>query len=134
MMDYINDLYDLCDTISKEISDANRKIKNAGGKMSAGDLETIDKMTHTLKSLKTGIAMAEAEDGRSSNRGYDGNFMHSDGYGYGRGRSARRDSMGRYSSASHGLVDELRGMMDDAPNDQIRGEIQRLVDKLERMA
>lgn len=133
-MDYINDLYDLCDTISKEIADANRKIRNAGGKMSAGDLETIDKMTHTLKSLKTVIAMAEAEDGKYSNRGSEGTYRHNDGYNYGRGRNARRDGMGRYSSASHELVDELRGMVDDAPNDQIRGEIQRLVDKLERMS
>jgi len=129
-MDYINDLHELCETISKEIGDANDKIRNAGGKLTAGDVDYIDKLTHTLKSVKATIAMMEDEDGYS-NATYPMNGS------YARGRmNARRDSMGRYSgtySRDSGLADELRGMMDDAPNDAIKRDIQRLVDKIEQM-
>ena len=143
-MDYINDLHELCETISKEIGDANDKIRNAGGKLTAGDVDYIDKLTHTLKSVKATIAMMEDEDGYS-NATYpmNGSYARRGGYSgtnrgsYARGRmNARRDSMGRYSgtySRDSGLADELRGMMDDAPNDAIKRDIQRLVDKIEQM-
>ena len=39
--------------------------------------------------------------------------------------------MGRYSS-DDGLVEELRGLMQDAPNDQIKREMQMLVDRIEQ--
>ena len=64
-MHNVEELHELCDTISHEIEDANEKIRQAGGKMSAGDVDYIDKLTHTLKSLKTTIAMIEAEGGES---------------------------------------------------------------------
>lgn len=50
------------------------------GQMSMGDLEAIDKLTHSLKSLITTMAMEEG--GYSYNSGYSG--------------ARRRDSMGRY--------------------------------------
>ena len=58
------------------------------GKLTTSSLEIGDKTAHFLKSIKTINAMDEAE-------GYS-----YDGYSYarGRGRNARRDSMGRYSS------------------------------------
>ena len=57
----LDTLYDLCETVSKELESANEKINGAGGELSAGDLEYLDKLTHTMKSLKTTIAMIEAE-------------------------------------------------------------------------
>lgn len=53
-------------------------------------LETIDKLTHAVKSIDTIMAMEEA--------GYS-----NDGYSYARGRrgNVRRDSMGRYSSRGY---------------------------------
>lgn len=151
-MDYINDLHELCETISKEIGEANEKIRNAGGKLTAGDVDYIDKLTHTLKSVKATIAMMEAEDGEYSNRAYPdgmggsyrggrgtsyrGSYM-GNGSSYARGRmNARRDSMGRYSgngySRDDGMVEELRELMQDAPNETIKRDIQRLVDKIEQ--
>ena len=124
-MDYINDLHELCETISKEIGEANDKIRNAGGKLSAGDVDYIDKLTHTLKSIKAVIAMMEDEDG------YSGNYPM---YMRNRSYAPRHDSMGRYSgrgySRSGDLAEQLHGLMQDAPNDQIRREIQRLADKV----
>ena len=87
-------LYDLCDTITKELDEINDKIQRGGG-MSAGDLETVDKLSHALKSIKTTIAMIEADES-----GYSGTYpvmryYYNDGTSYRRG--AKRDSMGRYS-------------------------------------
>ena len=142
-MDILNELYDLCDVISKEIAEANEKIRQAGGKLTGSDLEYVDKLTHILKSIKTTVAMIEAEDGYNSydNGSYDNyndSYHGGSSYARGRGRNARRDSMGRYSSARgysrHGdIADELRKIMHDAPNDQIKKDIQRLVDKVDQM-
>lgn len=61
--------------------------------LNGSSLEMLDKLTHTLKSIKTINAMDEyAED--------DGYMQDSMSYARGRGRNARRDSMGRYSSES----------------------------------
>lgn len=145
-MDYINELHELCETISREIADANEKIRNAGGKLTAGDADYIDKLTHSLKSIKATIAMME-DEGEYSGRSYaDGQGGSYRGYSrengrmgrsYARGRmNAPRDSMGRYSgrySRDNGMVDELRELMEDAPNEAIKRDIQRLVEKMEQM-
>lgn len=151
-MDYMNDLHELCETISHEIAEANEKIRAAGGKLSGGDYDTIDKLTHSLKSIKGVMQMMEDEDGYSGRMPDDmgGSYrMYSrDGgsyrgsyrggsYARGRGRNARRDSMGRYSSnggysRDGDLVDQLNALMQDAPNETIKREMQRLAEKIEQ--
>lgn len=71
MEEKLKTLYELCETISRELEDSNEKIRKAGGKLSPGDIEYLDKLTHSLKSIKTTIAMMEAEEeeGGYSNRG-----------------------------------------------------------------
>lgn len=147
-MDYMNELHELCETISHEIADANEKIRAAGGKLSGGDYETIDKLTHSLKSIKGVMQMMEDEDGYSgrmpddmggSYRMYSRNGgSYRGSYARGRGRNARRDSMGRYSnnggySGDGDLVEQLNALMQDAPNETIKREMQRLVAKVEQM-
>lgn len=148
-MDYINDLHELCDMIMQETSEAKDKIRQAGGKLTGADAEYLDKLTHTLKSLKTTIMIMEDEDGYSSDGGdYTGgsygngggsyrNYPNGGSYARGRGSYAKRDSRGRYSSngySRHGdMAEELRRLMNEAPNDQIRMDIQRLADKVEQM-
>lgn len=148
-MDYMKDLHELCETISREIADANEKVRAAGGKMSAGDVDYIDKLTHTLKSIKATIAMMDDEEGEYSSRAYPGGMGGSyrysrmggsyrgGSYARGRGGNARRDNMGRYSSNGYsrddGMADELREMMEDAPNETIKRDIQRIVEKIEQM-
>ena len=143
-MENTKDLYELCDTVSRAISQANEKIRGAGGKLTTGDADYMDKLAHILKSVKAVIKMeeeADMDDGYSE-RGYSRDPMRGysrrgyDDGAYSRGRmNARRDSMGRYSRgySNHGdMVDELRELMQDAPNDQVRQEMQRLVQKLEQ--
>lgn len=137
-MDYINDLHEMCETLSRELGEANDKVRQGGGKLSGSDLDYIDKLTHAIKSIKTTIAMMEADDGASGTyphwRGSYDTGMDSS---YARGRSyARRDSMGRYSgrySRDEDMVAELRSLMNQAPDDRTRQEFQRFIDKIERM-
>lgn len=114
-MNYTKDLYDLCEIISKEIKDATRKVTEAG-KLSAGDYDVLDKLTHTLKSIKTTIAMIEAEDGYS--RGYPRN-SYDDG------------SVRRYypRERDDGMKERLRDLMNEAP-ESLKGDFRRLMEKM----
>lgn len=143
-MKHMEDLYELCDIISDEVSEATSKIHQAGG-MTAGDVDYIDKLTHTLKSLKTTIAMLESEDGGwSYDDGMNGGSYARGGRGSsyargdnrGRGSNARRDSMGRYSSRGYSRADSVKEMlreaMNEAANDREREAIRKALDEMER--
>lgn len=73
--------------------------------------------------------------------------MASDGRSYarGRGRNARRDSMGRYSSTDgrgysmnegysyhDGTIEELKEIMEEAPS-EVRSDINKVIRKMESM-
>lgn len=136
-------LYDLCETLSEELDEANEKIRKAGGKLSAGDLDYIDKLTHSLKSVKTTIAMIEAEENGYSGRYWDGRYyrdgapdmngtMNRDGgssYARGRGSRARRDSMGRYSraDAKEDFIEEVEELIEKAPDEHTRKKFERFL-------
>lgn len=82
-------LYELRDMLMDELEECTDK-----GELSAGSLEIVDKLTHSIKSIDTILAMEEAGySNEYSNRGYSN--------ARGRGRNARRDSMGRYSRESY---------------------------------
>lgn len=161
-MDYLKEMHELCETVSKAMVTANEKIRAAGGKLSTSDLDYVDKLTHTLKSIETTIAMKEAEmddgysergsyrDGgsyRSYNRGmrgysrdgdsYDDGSYDSRSYARGRGRYANRDSMGRYSNDGYSrdgdMMEDLHELMDKAPDDRTRQEFKNFIDKMKQM-
>ena len=103
-MHYMHDLKDL---LCAELEDYAEKGKKSG-KMSMGDLESIHKLTDTVKNImKIDVLKEEAgysEDGTYMGEGriygtsYDDGMHREGGYSYARGRRyARRDSMGRYS-------------------------------------
>lgn len=133
-MDIMKDLESLCEVLSDKIAEKTRKIKNNG--MNDGDLETIDKLTHSLASVKKIMAFAEDEEGYSGYYPMGGSYRESYRGSYRGGSYARkRDSMGRYSGergySRNDLADKMRELMMDAPDDRTRQEIQRMVDKLE---
>lgn len=86
---------------------------------------------------------------RESREGRDGSSYERDGSSYDdRGRSyAERDARGRYSTgrgysryvrddysmATDEIVMDLRNLMDQAPDDRMRQQIQRIVTKAEKM-
>lgn len=90
--------------------------------------------------------MSYQRGGRGGNRGgnmggssYDDGMSYARGDGKGRGRNARRDSMGRYSSErgysrdGQEMADQLRDLMEDAPDESVRRDIERLLRKVEQM-
>lgn len=146
-------LYELKDKLMNELEDYADN-----GKFSKDDVEAIkytasaiDHICNIVEDEEYSGAMGGMYDGGSyegSYRGgsYEGGSYARGGnrgrggrsYARGRGRNARRDSIGRYSSegysrASDGIVMELRDLMDDAPDDRIRQEIQSLIHKVEKM-
>lgn len=102
-MEYIEKIKKL---LCKELDEYAMKTKITGS-----DLEMIWKLTDTVKNLDK-IEMLEEESGYSEARGgrgrgrgrssYEGGMSYDDEMMYserrGRGRNAKRDSMGRYSS------------------------------------
>lgn len=113
--------------------------------MSAGDLETIHKLTDTIKNIDK-IAMLEDGDGYSR----DGDWEMEGRGSYERGASYRgrkRDSMGRYSrdgrygpttrmysraKAKDQLMDQISDLMDNA-SDQERTILRRAMEQLEKV-
>ena len=67
---------ELRDMLCEELDKLTKK-----GELSAGSLDVIDKLTHSIKSIDTIMAMEDA------------GYSNESGYSYAR----RRDSMGRYS-------------------------------------
>jgi len=135
------DLEELCETVGQKITEANDKIRMSNGDLTGGDIDYVDKLTHTLKSIKTTMAMMDSEGyshdgymGGNSGRYYPGNYSGARGRG-----NARRDSMGRYSrnrgrySGNDDMVEQLRELMEDAPDDRTRQEFQRFISKVENM-
>jgi len=141
-MDYTKDMEMACELLHEQLGDLVRKIKNNG--MSTGDLEKLDKLTHSLKSVKGTMQMEQADEegysGMYPYMGYgrgsyerDGNSMT--GGSYARGRGQRRDSMGRYSGergySRNDLSDKMRELMEEAPDERTRREIQQMIDRLD---
>ena len=124
----MKELYELKDMLCKELKEYGSK-----GELTAGTLDVVDKLAHTVKNLDKIIeAYEEGESGYYP-------WAYDDGMNRTRGRSynMRRDSMGRYSRdgrsdgySRHDLSDKLRELMDEAPDDRTRMEIKKLIDKM----
>lgn len=141
---------ELRDNLCSELKEYNRQ-----GKISLESLHEIDKLAHAIKNIDKILESEEGYSGRMyydggmSGRGsyrggsYDGGSYDGGSYGNygrggyssrrGRGRNAKRDSMGRYARANDMMVDELRDLMDSAPDEQTRMEFERFINKMEQM-
>lgn len=138
-MNHLDDLERLYDTVQKEVSKVNEKLANSGGNLTGSDVSYINELTHTLKSIKTTIAMIEADDGES------GRYMGDHSYGlygnrsYGDSSYRRgRDRMGRFVSRrgysyDNGMVEELRALMESAPDERTKHEFQNFISRIENM-
>ena len=137
----MEELYKLKETLCNELEEYSKK-----GKMSAGDLEIVDKLSHSIKIEKYDESeysgamgysnrMIYGRGGYSNERGgYSNNdYSMARGDGRGRGSNARRDSMGRYASEGHDMVMELREMMEEAPDERTRMEFEKFIRKMEQM-
>ena len=117
-------MYDLRDKLCKELEELS------GHDLDMSSLEAIDKLTHSIKCIDTIMAMeGYSRDGRS----YD-----DEGGSYRRGRSM---TTGRYISRASGrysrdysrddrMREKLEEMMQDAPDENTRRELERLISKM----
>ena len=118
-----------------------------GGELSSKDVECLKDLAKTKMAILTNEAM-EDSDGGYSNRYYsrDDGMSYGSGRTYynggrysrdgrGRGTYAKRDSMGRYSrdEANEEIINRLHEVMNDAPNEQTKQEIRKLINKMENM-
>lgn len=134
-----------------ELEELERKAEK--GKLSMAEVEYADKLAHLKKNiLRADELMDEGYSGDSYHDGsYDGMIYNGSYEGRsmarGRGTNARRDSRGRYSSDGsytrysrrgyamdgNDIVQELRSLMDDAPDERTRQKLQRFVSEMEQM-
>ena len=108
--------------------------KKADKGLSAAELEYADKLTE----LKKNILKVEMLEDEGYSAEYRDDMRH--GASYAR-RSARRDSMGRYSRTAYprnggysmdaeDLIDQLEDLKDSAPDDHSRRELAKLIEKM----
>lgn len=145
--------YELKDMLKKELDDIVKK-----GELSAGSLDTIDKL---LNSIKNACKITMYEEYKEDGYSYADSDMDMSNYSYARGRgsNARRDSMGRYSSEGgysnargnrdgrggysrrgysyddgdkQEKVEMLREMMQEAGSDEERRTLQKLIRRMEQ--
>lgn len=136
----MNELYELKEKLCKELKKYNNE------DVTTNSLEIVDKLAHAIKNIDKIIESYEEEGNSYGYNSYENSYRNSyrgnrnnyngGSYARGRGRNAKRDSMGRYASESgysrHGdMVDELREMMMDAPNEEIRREYEKVISRIE---
>lgn len=130
-------LYELKEKLMEELNEYADK-----DEMSAGDLEVVDKLTHTIKNLCKIIEDAEEyseaggsyEGGGSSYRNqYSNRGSYAQGGGRGGNRAGNRGGQrarrGGYSSYGS-MVERLEELMEEAPDMRTRQEIERLINKM----
>lgn len=153
-MHYMHDLKDL---LCAELEDYAEKGKKSG-KMSMSDLDSIHKLTDTVKNImKIDVLKEEvgySEDGHYMGEGriygtsYD-DYDRGTSYARGRGRYAKRDSMGRYSrddgymhrgtrdgyskdEAKSYMIEQIEEMMETAEKPAEKEALRRCMEALKR--
>ena len=122
-MHYMEDLKDLLCAELQEYAENGKR----SGKMSKADIEVIDTVLNSVKNIyKIDKYKEETEgysedghymgEGRIYGTSYDG-YDRGTSYARGRGRYAKRDSMGRYSRDDGYMRRDVRGMRDGYSRD-----------------
>lgn len=111
-MEYMHELKEmLCEELEKIARE---------GELTAGSLETIDKLTHSIKSIATIMAMEDS--------GYSRDYV--DRY-RGASYAQRRDSMGRYSRRGGSYARGRGGYSRDEEIDKMVAKLEKMVEKTE---
>lgn len=130
-------MHELFNYVCDELKDLEKKAKQNG--LTMQEIQYGDTLAHFGKNLEK---IMDEEDGYSGGMIRDGrgSYRWDDGMSYarGRGRNAKRDSMGRYSSegysrAADEMADRMRSFAQDAPDDRTRREIEQMADRMETM-
>ena len=140
-------MHDMREMLCRELDELAKS-----GTLKLSDLDVIDKLTHSIKSIDTIEAMEggySGENGRGYPKSYSRNYPMSYDEGYSGRRYARRDSMGRfsrddgysedddYSRHDYGgsrdqMTGKLRRMLGDAPDEKTRNAIMTALNTIEK--
>lgn len=130
-MDY---MHDLKEKLCMELEEIARKPE-----MSAGDLETVHKLSDTIKNIDK-IDMLEDDGGYSRDGDWESRGSYNRDSSY---RGRKRDSMGRYSragrvmysrdDAKEHVMDEMEEAMNAATTEREREIIRRAMEQLGKM-
>lgn len=153
-------MHKLIDYVCTELEKIEDQV-SASGKLSIAEVEYADKLAHLKKNLLKSDELMDqgysgdmrrfprqgrgiAFDGRG--RSYDSEGRGTAYDNRGRGSQANRDSRGRYASDYSAryirddysmnkdeIVMDLRDLMDKAPDERMRKEIHRIIEKAEDM-
>lgn len=141
--------YDAKELLHKELEEIVKK-----GELSAGSLDTIDKLLNSIKNACKIIMYEEYSEDGYSYADADGD-MSDYSYARGRGRNVTRDSRGRYSNESgyaqtrtgrrgyprrgysygdgkEEKVEILRDMMQEVSSDEERRALQKIIRRMEQ--
>ena len=132
-------IYKLKDTLCKELEEYGDRTQ-----LDKSSLEMVDTLAHALKNINKVIEYKEAGEYSEARDGYSRGTID-DGMGHYHWpqytRYSERRSMddgpsrrGSYRmSRDDGMIERLREMMEEAPDEKTRKEIERLVQKMESM-
>lgn len=136
-------MHRLCEYIDTELEMLERKIDDNGG-LTEAEIRYGDLLAHFKKSILTNKGMERNTYSYGNSRRNSNDRPYYDDGGMsnarGRGRNARRDSMGRFSRESYSyddakedMMSELRELMQEAPDEETRKEFKRFMSKLSDM-
>lgn len=106
-------MHKIKEKLMDELYEIEEKMKkSSGGKLSAGDIETIHKLTDTIKNIDKievleGSGYSEESNWMADGRMYGTSYDEGMSYARDRGRNAKRDSMGRYSREGGSYDDDM---------------------------
>jgi len=129
-------MHKLIDYICDELKELERKAEK-NGSLSMQEIQYMDTLAHAKKNLLTGEAMMNAEDGESGRYSMP-HYGYGNSYNYGGSYRRGRDSMGRYTSRrgysyDDGMIEELRSLMESAPDERTKSEFRQFIAKMEKM-
>ena len=133
-------MHKLMEYVCDEMKELERKAEK-DGKLSMAEMQYLDTLAHTKKNLLKSDEMSEeGYSGMMYPRYYGDDRMDGRSYADDRSyaRNRRRDSMGRYSRrgysmAADDMMDELRELMEKAPDEMTKREFRKFIDKIETM-
>ena len=151
-------MHKIKEMLMNELYEYEEKAKKSGGSVSTQELDRIHKLTDVIKNIDKIEALeaggySEDTDFMGEGRMYGTSYDSGSSYARGRGRNAKRDSMGRYSrdgeahnrnmgghmdsrgysrdGAKDHLVEKMEEMMDMAETEEDRRAIRQCINKLE---
>lgn len=129
-------VYELRERLCEELEEYGKKRE-----LSAGALDVVDKLAHTIKNLDKILECYEGgysgysnrqsyrDNGSSNRRMYSGR----NSYNYDNGQSNSRITYSGNGYSRTGMVEKLTRLMDEAPDDRTREDIQNIIYRIDEM-